>query len=442
MANHVQWSGARSGFLGAWDRLVGSTWRPTVPVRRGRKPRVAVTELLPALTFHVMQEAGTLAEHSAALFADALSDSAWADRRARLPWDIFADLMRRVLRPKATRRQPEAFWRGWRVTAIDGTQFSLTNTPQIAAVTTKARTRRGRAAFAKMGTVVLLELGLHNPLAAAIGRRGQSEWALALTVLSQLPTRALVLADRLYGCGAFALQLRAACARVGSHFLVRARRDIKPHLIKRLRDGSRIVRVAVNLPNRHVGQWLEVREIRVRVSRPGSRSHEVRLWTSLWDVATAPALELARLYTHRWEHELYFRELKRQVRKTDVLQSHTLDTGAQEIAALVLVSALLAAERMRAAGGRLPVLRVSFTKLLELCVKPMWLWLDLGRGVLTDQQLTQIVNRGYSRMRRYLTPSRRARTCPRAVRRPLQAWPRLLAPTSVNGPFHLQVLPS
>ena len=119
-----------------------------MPIRRGRKPRVPVSELVPALTFHTLQGAGTLAEHSAELFADALADSSWADRRARLPWDIFADLMRRVLRPRATRRQPTAFWRGWRVVALDGTTFSLTNTPQITATMSKARTRRGRAAFA------------------------------------------------------------------------------------------------------------------------------------------------------------------------------------------------------------------------------------------------------------------------------------------------------
>jgi hypothetical protein len=43
--------------------------------------------------------------------------------------------------------------------------------------------------------------------------------------------------------------------------------------------------------------------------------------------------------------EVYFRELKRQLRKTDVLQSHTVETAAQEIAAMVLASALLATER-------------------------------------------------------------------------------------------------
>ena len=427
--------------MAAWDRLVGSTWRPTVPVRRGRKPRVAVTDLLPALTFHVMQGAGTLAEHSGELFADALSDSAWADRRARLPWDIFADLMRRVLRPKATRRQKDAFWRGWRLVALDGTTFSLTNTPQISATVTKARTRRGRAAFAKLTTAVLLEVGLHNPLAAGIGRHGESEWALAQRLLAQLPKRALLLGDRLYGVAAFLVHARAACARVGSHFLIRASRSTKPRVRRRLRDGSRVVAIAVRAPRNptRIVDWLEVREIRVRVGRAGYRTHELRLWTSLLDVQTAPARELAQLYAQRWEHELYFRELKRVVRKTELLQSHTVLTGAQEIAALVLASAVLADERRRAAGP-LPALRVSFSKLLERCIKPMWFYLDLAPDILTERQIAEIIRRSYARARRYLTPPRRARSCPRAVRQPIQAWPRLLQPDSITGTWHLRVV--
>jgi len=433
---------ARTGFLAAWEQMVGARGIPAIARRRGRKPRVPLANLLAALTFHVMQDAGTLAEHFSDLFDDSLADSSWTDRRARVPWEIFAELMRRVLRPKATGRQRHAFWRGWRLIALDRTQFSLTNTPQITTTVVKARTRRGRAAFAKMTTAVLLEVGLHNPLAAAIGRHGESEWALAQRLLAQLPARALLLGDRLYGVAAFVVHARAACTRVGSHFLLRASRSTKPRLIKRLRDGTRLVAIAVRArhnPTRIV-EWLPVREIRVRVGRPGHRSHELRLWTSLVDVRTAPALELAELYAQRWEHELYFREVKRHVRKTDRLQSHTIETAAQEIAALVLVSALLAAERVRAAGGQLPVLRVSFTKILELCVKPMWLWLELGSGILTDHQLTQIMKRGYQRMRRYVTPPRRARSCPRAVRQPIQAWPRLRHTQSIDGPMHFRLV--
>jgi hypothetical protein len=430
-----------SGFLDAWARLVGAQRLPTVPPRRGCKPRVPLSDLLPALVFHVMQGAGTLAEHSTQLLGDSLVDSSWADRRARLPWEIFATLMRRLLRPRATRRHREAFWRGWRVVALDGTQFSLTNTPQIAVATTKARTRRGYAAFAKVTTAVLLEVGLHNPLAAGIGRQGESEWALAQRLLSHLPKRALLLGDRLYGVAAFVVHARAACARVGSHFLLRAGRSTKPRVRTRLRDGTRLVQIAVRARNspRHVTDWLEVREIRVRVGRPGHRSHEVRLWTSLLDPLHAPALELAQLYTQRWEHELYFREVKRHLRKTDVLQSHTVETAAQEIAALILASALLAVERIRAAGAHLPVLRVSFGKMLDL-VKPMWLAIVLGEGVVTDQQLTRMVQRGYAWMRRCVTPTRRARTCPRAVRQPTQAWPRLLQTHSSTGPFQFQLV--
>lgn len=433
MTPHSQPHPEASGFLRTWAQLLGGRGVPTIGRRRGRPPRVPLAELLPALIFHVMQGPGTLAEHAARLFDDALADSSWADRRARLPWEIFADLLRRLLRPRATRRQREAFWRGWRVVAIDGTQFSLTNTPQIAAATTKARTRRGRAAFAKLTTTVLLEVGLHNPLAAGIGRHGESEWALAQRLLAQLPARALLLGDRLYGVAAFVAPAREACARVGSHFLLRAGRATQPRVVRRLADGSRLIQIALRARQRPnlILEWLEVREIRVRVGRQGHPSHEVRLWTSLLDPHTAPAVELAQVYTQRWEHELYFREIKRQLRKTDVLQSHTVETGAQEIAALVLASAVLAAERQRAAGA-LPALRISFPKLLEV-VTAVWWWVDLGDGILSEQQLDRITKRGYARMRQCLTPVRRARTCPRAVRQPTQAWPRMMQPQSVQG---------
>lgn len=442
MSIHSQSSARSAGFLTAWQQLVGRDGVPALPRRRGRKPRVPLTDLLAALTFHVMQDAGTLAEHFAELFNDSLADSSWADRRARLPCDIFAELLQRVLRPKATRRHREAFWRGWRLVALDGTTFSVTNTPQVTAMTEKARTRRGRAAFAKLTTTVLLEIGLHNPVAAAIGGTGESEWALAQRLLAQLPKRALLLGDRLYGVAAFLVQAQAACVRVRSHFLLRARPDVKPRVIQRLPDRTRLVEIGLRArtnPNRIV-EWLTVREIRVRVGRPGHRVHELRLWTSLLDPTTAPARELAQLYAHRWEHELYFREIKRELRKTDVLQSHTIVTAAQEIAALVLASAILADARVQAAGTDIPVLRVSFPKLLERCVKPMWLYLDLGHGILTDAQIARILRRGYARARRYVTPPRRARTCPRAVRQPIQPWPRLQRPQSIIGPFHFQLV--
>jgi hypothetical protein len=429
-------TGDSSGFLAAWKELLGAAVLPLVPRRRGRKPRVALGSLLAALAFHVMNPTGTLSQHFAMLFEDALNDSACSDRRARLPWQIFSDLMQRVLRPLARkRRHKEAFWRGWLLTALDGTQHSVTNTPQIQEQLPKAKARRGRAAFAKITTCVLLELGLHNPLAAAIGHKGQSEWELSLSLLARLPKEALLLADRLSGCAAFAAQALRACRRVGSHFLFRARTQIQVQVVRRFKDGSRLVRVPVRKKGqpRVILEWLELREIHAQLQRKGFRTVELRLWTTLLDPKTAPAGELAELYARRWEHELFYRELKRQLRKSGLLQSHTVATAAQEIAAMMLAAALLARERDRAAAGQVPVLRVSFIKLLEL-MRPLWLVLALGHDLLSERQKDQLTQRFYEQARSCLTPKRRLRSCPRKVRQPVSGWPRLLKNEYWEGP--------
>lgn len=391
-----------------------------------------------------MSAAGTLAEHFAQLFADdTLADSSLSERRSRLPWAVFAELMRLGLRPLAqAARHPDAFWRGWRLVALDGTQFSLTNTPQSKATARKAKSRRGRAAFAKITTGVLLELGLHNPLAAAVGRGGRSEWALALELLAQVPAQALLLADRLHGCAAFVAAALAACEKVGSHFLIRARTHLRVEVLRRFKDGSRLVRVPVRQKGKPqvIERWLTVREIRVRVQRPGQRATELRLWTSLLDPQSAPARELIPLYARRWEHELYYRELKRQLRKSAVLHSHTLETGAQEIAAVVLASALLARERLRAAAGAVPVLRISFVKTLEL-LRPLWLTLALGGDLLSQRQKEQLTEKFLEFARRYVTPKRkRPRSCPRAVRQPVSKWPRLRRNQAWAGPVRFKLL--
>jgi hypothetical protein len=82
---------------------------------------------------------------------------------------------------------------------------------------------------------------------------------------------------------------------------------ITPQVLRRLRDGRRLIRVPVRDPKHpsRVVAWLEIREIRLRVGRRGHRAQVLRLWTSLLDPRTAPALELAQLYARRWEHELY-----------------------------------------------------------------------------------------------------------------------------------------
>ena len=139
---------------------------------------------------------------------------------------------------------------------------------------TKARTRRGRAAFAKMPAAVFLEVGLHNPVAAAVGQHGESEGALARTLFPAIPAQALVLANRCTGSGAVAASLHAGLHARGQS-LSRARANGGEG------TGRRAVarwqwRAASKFKPRYrptpEARTLTVREIQVRVARAGQRA--------------------------------------------------------------------------------------------------------------------------------------------------------------------------
>lgn len=426
------------GFSGAVEQLLPQKKLDKVigykRTARGRPARLSVRQLVCALVFHMMSGAGSLVEHLAMLTGLKMSGSSISERRQALPWEVFRKILEVALAPLAQPSQHrQAFYQGLRLVAIDGTQFSLVNTPQILRACTKAASRRLQAAFAKLNAVVMLEVGLHNPLAAAIDP-ARSEWALALELIGKLPARSLLLADRLYGCGRFVWGLRAHCEAVGSFFLVRARLQLKSRVVRRLSDGSALVSIPLRAASgrRQIERYFELREIWVRLRRPGFRVQTLRLWTNLLEATDYPAQELARLYTQRWEQELYYRQMKLELRRSELLQSQTVETAAQEVAALVLATALIAKERARAAAGELPVLRVSFVKVLEL-LQPLWLVFALGEDLLSQRQKDQLVERFYQQMRAMATSQRRSRSCPRVVRQPIRGWPRKTENSSHEG---------
>jgi hypothetical protein len=242
----------------------------------------------------------------------------------------------------------------------------------------------------------LVELGTHAPLAAVVGLAQESEWVLAHRLLGQLPAGCLLLADRLYGVAAFVNELLVAGQSAGSHWLVRARQNIKSVVRQVLADGSALGSVAVadpRNPNRKQG-WVLVREIVGRVRRPGGSGVTVRLWTRLLDARAYPAAELLAWYARRWDIEVFPKELKVDLRGgTTLLQSHTAVTAAQEILALVLAMALLSPVRLAAAAqGKVEPLWISFGQTLALVRSLGWL-VEVGAGLLSAAQVRALAAR-------------------------------------------------
>lgn len=442
---------AVGSFAGLFQRLIALAtlahlWHQHGPKPRGQKPKLSGPQLVQCLVFHLLCGAGTLAAHVLQLTGVKVSDSDLSQRRTAAGVAVFEAIVRAALRPLATLREhPSAFYRGWRLVGIDGSQTSVSNTPQLLRHLSKAASRRFQAAFAKVPLCWLVELGTHAPLAAVIGLAQESEWALAHRLLPQLSAGCLLLADRLYGVAAFVNELLVVGQTVGSQWLVRVRQNVKSTVRQVLADGSALVAVAVADPrNPHRKQgFVLVREIVGRVRRPGGAWVTVRLWTSLLDARVYPAAELLALYARRWDIEVFTKELKVDLRGgTTVLQSHTLVTAAQEILALVLAMALLSQVRLAAAAtGDVAPLRISFGQTLAL-VRSLWWMVAVGEGILDEAQVRALVARTLGLIAAQCLPPRRARSCQRGLRQPVQSWPRLATPTYQNGPTEHQVLPA
>jgi hypothetical protein len=395
-------------------------------VRRRRKPLITPYELIQGLVFHVVAEAGTLGQHVKQLTGKKITEGALSQRRALLPMAVFEELMSASLKPKADPEQhPEAFYHGLRLCGVDGSRFSVSNTPQVKRQMRKARSRRGRAAFPKVGVAVMVELGLHNPVAAALGAKGESEMVLAKEVLTAQPAKSLLINDRYYGVPEVLLGLPADGER---HFLVRVKKNLRRRLLEVYGDGSALVEISSGKKTRLV------REILGRVQRGGrGRVTTVRLWTSLLDWRQHPAAELLALYGRRWEQEIFYKELKVDMRSTPCLQSHTPLTAMQEIAALILAYAVLVGYRIEAAAeGQVSVLRISFLKTLQI-IQGLWQFLEVSADLLGPDQIHLVVRRALRRIAEMAIPKRRHRACQRALRQPVSSWPRLRKNTSNNG---------
>jgi len=76
------------------------------------------------------------------------------------------------------------------------------------------------------------------------------------------------------------------------------------------------------------------------------------------------------------------------------------------------------------------------------CRRRVWWMVALGEGILAPDQVRALVARTLEQIAAQCLPPRRARTCKRGLRRPVQSWPRLTAPSYQNGPTQYEVSPA
>ena len=154
-------------------------------------------------------------------------------------------------------------------------------------------------------------------------------------------------------------------------------------------------------------EHLAVRQLRYLVERPGFRTKEVTLVTTLLDADLYPLLALAELYRQRWQVEQHLRDLKTTLHM-DTLRCKTVDGVLKELYVFALVYnlarvVLCAASRQQG----LPIARLSFIDAVR--------WL---RSAKPGEVLSKLV----------VNPDRPDRVEPRVVKRRPKEYDRMTRP--------------
>jgi hypothetical protein len=287
--------------------------------------------------------------------------------RQRLGGEVMAGLFVAIARPLATVETPGAFWRGFRIMAVDGFTMEVAQSEaNERAFGGQVDKRRQRVGLPQLHVAALIECGTHAPVDAELGRYDDSERWLAAQLARSLRFDMLVIQDR----GFMEVRLWRAYRATGAHLLWRIAANVATKVVKVLDDGTYIAQVQASKKNKRgpSSDHPEPIEVRVIQFRVEGSNELIRLATSLLEPETAPAEELAKLYAERWECEGTYDELKTHQRGAGVvLRSRTPDGVRQEFWAHLIVhhGARTLACEAAAAGNHDPD-RISFVLALRL----------------------------------------------------------------------------
>ena len=313
--------------------------------------------------------------------------SGYCQSRARLPLKVIRNLLgklRGALDDETT--GADDLWRGHRTFLIDGSSFSMADTPELQEHFVQPGVQGKGCGFPVAHLLAMFHASTGFLIETLASPMRTHDMKQAAQMHPKLKAGDLLLADR--GFCSFAHLALAAGRGLQAVFRMHQRVLVdftarRPHAMpgKRKRDkGLPTSRWLQSLgvcdqlvecfKPAKAPTWmtaeqyaalpevLKVRELRYRVDRPGFRVKEVTLVTTLLDPIAYPPDALADLYAVRWRVELQLRDLK-QTMKMDVLHCKTVAGVLKELAVFALVYNLVrtvvlaAARRQGVAADRI-----------------------------------------------------------------------------------------
>lgn len=248
--------------------------------------------------------------------------SAISQARARLGAAPMEALFRRVAVPIARPGSRGAWFRSWRVMAIDGVILDVPDTPENNAEFAHSTGGKGPSAFPVVRVVGLGECGTHGIVSAALGTWSPGEQTLVPQLLPEVDPDMLILMDR----GFYSYKLFQAITERGAAVVFRATAQLVLPVLEVYPDGSyrsvlldsatssavrkRAKRAGDKAHDVLVAAGMACRVVEYMIPNRGGDTETFCLITSILDYQDAPSYELAALYHERWEFETLLDEIE------------------------------------------------------------------------------------------------------------------------------------
>jgi len=311
--------------------------------------------------------------------------SAYCQARMRLPLDVLATLVADVgaWMQRAT-DDGAGLWRGLRTILIDGSSFSMPDTPALQARFGQPGGQKKGCGFPVAHLLAAFDgaTGLIVDLIAAPLRT--HDMANVHRIIPYLLPGDLVVADRGFCSYAhFALLAQAGmqgCFRMHQRRMVNfagSKRANRQPYSKRLKKFGKCDQLVEWRKPQQAPRWLDedefarlaetiqIRELAFDVSQPGFRVRKVILATTLLDPVRYPADELAALYRTRWQAETNLRHLKTTM-GMETLKCKRVEGVLKELWVYALVYNLVRIIMLKAAHRQqVGIERISFADALR-----------------------------------------------------------------------------
>ena len=392
--------------------------------------------LAPWTTIHlfILQiiHGNTACTHLPHLSGKHFTASAYCQARMRLPLDVLATLVADVgaWMQRAT-DDGAGLWRGLRTILIDGSSFSMPDTPELQARFGQPGGQKKGCGFPVAHLLAAFDgaTGLIVDLIAAPLRT--HDMANVHRIIPYLRPRDLVVADRGFCSYAhFALLAQAGmygCFRMHQRRIVNftsSKRANRPQpYSKRIKKLGKCDQLVEWRKPQQAPRWLDddafarfaetiqIRELAFDVSQPGFRVRRVILATTLLDSVRYPADALAALYRTRWQAEMNLRHLKTTM-GMETLKCKRVEGVLKELWVYALVYNLVRIIMLKAAHRQqVEIERISFADALR--------WLAAAVHHAQRQQRSLVV-----------LPHRPDRIEPRVVKRRPKSYTLMTKPRS------------